>query len=324
MKKTIFLLSFLLFALVAVAQTPKMYYGDDSRTGQPFSKDPHVVKFNGRYLMYYTIAESVKPPKTGLGIGIAESHDLINWRKVGEITPAPDAEYERKGIAAPGALVRDGKVHLFYQTYGNGKKDAICHATSVDGINFKRNPTNPIFSPTGDWNCGRAIDAEVAFFKGRYYLYFATRDKDLKVQMQGVASAPASTNFNREDWTQECDESILKPELDWEKMCIEAASVIRRKGRLVMFYAGAYNNDPQQIGVAVSKDGVNWKRMSDTPFLANGKPGEWNARESGHPHIFQDEDGRTYLFFQGNNKAGQWYLSNVEVFWKGWKPYLKR
>jgi predicted GH43/DUF377 family glycosyl hydrolase len=324
MKKTIFLLSFLLFALVAVAQTPKMYYGDDSRTGQPFSKDPHVVKFNGRYLMYYTIAESVKPPKTGLGIGIAESHDLINWRKVGEITPAPDAEYERKGIAAPGALVRDGKVHLFYQTYGNGKKDAICHATSEDGINFKRNPTNPIFSPTGDWNCGRAIDAEVAFFKGRYYLYFATRDMDLKVQMQGVASAPASTNFNREDWTQECDESILKPELDWEKMCIEAASVIRRKGRLVMFYAGAYNNDPQQIGVAVSKDGVNWKRMSDTPFLANGKPGEWNARESGHPHIFQDEDGRTYLFFQGNNKAGQWYLSNVEVFWKGWKPYLKR
>ena len=324
MKKTIFLLSFLLFAVVAVAQTPKMYYGDDSRTGQPFSKDPHVVKFNGRYLMYYTIAESVKPPKTGLGIGIAESHDLINWRKVGEITPAPDAEYERKGIAAPGALVRDGKVHLFYQTYGNGKKDAICHATSEDGINFKRNPTNPIFSPTGDWNCGRAIDAEVAFFKGRYYLYFATRDKDFKIQMQGVASATASTNFNREDWTQECDESILKPELDWEKKCIEAASVIRRKGKLVMFYAGAYNNEPQQIGVAVSKDGVNWKRMSDTPFLANGKPGEWNARESGHPHIFQDEDGRTYLFFQGNNKKDQWYLSNLEVFWKGWKPYLKR
>ena len=324
MKKTIFLLSFLLFAVVAVAQTPKMYYGDDSRTGQPFSKDPHVVKFNGRYLMYYTIAESVKPPKTGLGIGIAESHDLINWRKVGEITPAPDAEYERKGIAAPGALVRDGKVHLFYQTYGNGKKDAICHATSEDGINFKRNPTNPIFSPTGDWNCGRAIDAEVAFFKGRYYLYFATRDKDFKIQMQGVASAPASTNFNREDWTQECDESILKPELDWEKKCIEAASVIRRKGKLVMFYAGAYNNEPQQIGVAVSKDGVNWKRMSDTPFLANGKPGEWNASESGHPHIFQDEDGRTYLFFQGNNKKNQWYLSNLEVFWKGWKPYLKK
>jgi predicted GH43/DUF377 family glycosyl hydrolase len=295
MKKTIFLLSFLLFALVAVAQTPKMYYGDDSRTGQPFSKDPHVVKFNGRYLMYYTIAESVKPPKTGLGIGIAESHDLINWRKVGEITPAPDAEYERKGIAAPGALVRDGKVHLFYQTYGNGKKDAICHATSEDGINFKRNPTNPIFSPTGDWNCGRAIDAEVAFFKGRYYLYFATRDKDLKVQMQGVASAPASTNFNREDWTQECDESILKPELDWEKMCIEAASVIRRKGRLVMFYAGAYNNDPQQIGVAVSKDGVNWNAAAVLEYRTG-------AVQYSYPAMIQTRDGLVHITYSWHRK----------------------
>ena len=142
--------------------------------------------------------------------------------------------------------------------------------------------------------------------------------------MLGVATAPANTNFNREEWVQACDESILKPELEWEKTCIEAASVIRRKGRLVMFYAGAYNKSPQLIGVAVSKDGINWERMSDVPFLTNGKPGEWNASESGHPNIFEDEDGRTYLFYQGNNQSRLWFLSNVEVFWKGHRPYLRR
>ena len=63
----------------------------------------------------------------------------MNWTKVGEITPAPEADYEKKGLCAPGALVKDGKVHLFYQTYGNGKKDAICHAISDDGIHFRRN-----------------------------------------------------------------------------------------------------------------------------------------------------------------------------------------
>ena len=323
MKRSILLLCSLLFAVVAVAQTlPPMHYGDTSRTGKPFGKDPHVVRFNGRYLMYFTLPKGKTPPQNVLGIGIAESYDLVTWRKVGEITP--EADYESKGIAAPGALVRDGKVHLFYQTYGNREKDAICHAVSEDGIHFRRNPTNPIFSPTGEWNCGRAIDAEVAYYKGQYLLYFATRDKDYKVQMQGVATAPASTNFNREDWTQACDEPILKPELAWEKKCIEAASVIRRRGRLVMFYAGAYNNEPQQIGVAVSKDGLHWRRLSDKPFLTNGAPDEWNARESGHPHIFLDDDGRTYLFFQGNNKPGEWFLSNVEVFWRGWKPYLKK
>ena len=274
--------------------------------------------------MYFSIPPYKNNPSSGWNIGIAESHDLINWIKVGEITPANDAEYEKKGLCAPGALVRDGKVHLFYQTYGNGRNDAICHAVSEDGINFKRNPTNPIFSPTGEWNCGRAIDAEVFYFKGKYFLYFATRDKDYNIQMQGVATAPAKTNFNREDWTQACDEPILNPELDWERQCIEGASITRKGNRLFMFYAGAYNNEPQQIGIATSKDGIHWERISTEPFLRNGAEGEWNSSESGHPHIFTDEDGRTYLFYQGNNSKGKhWYLSQKEVLWRGKKPYLK-
>ena len=305
------------------AQT--MMFGDTSRTGTPFSKDPHVVKFQGRYLMYFSIPPRVEGTDEGWNIGIAESTDLINWTKIGEITPHKDAPYEKKGLCAPGALVLDGKIHLFYQTYGNGPKDAICHAWSDDGINFTRNATNPIFSPSGDWNCGRAIDAEVFFFKNKYFLYFATRDKDYKIQMQGVATAPKNTNFNREDWTQACTESILKPELDWEKTCIEGASIFKRGNTLFMFYAGAYNNQPQQIGVATSKDGIHWKRLSDKPFLTNGAPGEWNASESGHPHIFTDDDKRTYLFFQGNNTGGRnWFISNIEVLWKKKKPYLKK
>ncbi len=322
MRIILFLVLFL--PLIGQAQRPRMMYGDTSRIGVPYSKDPHVVNFNGRYLMYFSIPPKQGVSGSGWNIGIADSKDLKNWTKVGEIIPTPGADYERKGLCAPGALVRDGKVHLFYQTYGNGKKDAICHAVSTDGIHFDRNPTNPIFRPTGGWNCGRAIDAEVCEFNGKYFLYFATRDKDFKIQMQGVATAPLDTDFNREDWTQACDKSILYPEYPWEGECIEAASIAKKDNKLYMFYAGAYNNAPQQIGVAVSEDGINWKRLSEEPFLRNGKPEEWNSSESGHPHIFTDLDGRTYLFYQGNNDHGKtWYLSNVEVFWKDGKPYMK-
>jgi predicted GH43/DUF377 family glycosyl hydrolase len=194
---------------------------------------------------------------------------------------------------------------------------------SSDGIHFERNPTNPVFHPSGDWNCGRAIDAEVCLFKGRYFLYFATRDSAFKIQKLGVAVAPGSTSFNKEDWRQAADSSILYPELPWEDECIEGPSIAEQGGKLYMFYAGAYNNHPQQIGVAVSDDGLSWKRLFKEPFLPNGKPGEWNASESGHPHLFTDADGRTYLFFQGNNDQGKtWYLSNKEVFWKnGWPTF---
>ena len=302
-----------------------LMFGDTTRTGMPFSKDPHVIRFGGKYLMYYSIQPYADKsnPVPGWGIGIAESNDLNNWMKTSEITPS--AEYESKGLCAPCALVIDGKVHLFYQTYGNGKTDAICHASSDDGLQFTRNETNPVFRPDGDWNCGRAIDAEVISFKGNYYLFYATRDPDYKIQMQGVAMAPGTSDFKRQDWKNLSVESpILKPELPWEKDCIEGASVIEKKGKLYMFYAGAYNNAPQQIGVAISRDGVIWKRLSDKPFIPNGKPGEWNSSESGHPHIFQDESGKTWLFFQGNNNNGKtWYISKVGVRWNRKGPCLK-
>ena len=304
---------------------PKMMFGDTSRIGEPFAKDPFVIHFQGNYLMYYSIPpyKDQTNPVQGWGIGIAESHDSNNWNKIGEVTP--DGEYEKRGLAAPCALVINDQVNLFYQTYGNGPKDAICHAVSTDGIHFTRNATNPIFHPTGAWNCGRAIDAEVFRFKEKYLLYFATRDPDYKVQIQGVASAPVNTNFNREQWTQLTDEPILKPQYPWEGACIEAAALVQKDDLLYMFYAGAYNNNPQQIGVAKSDDGIKWERLSNKPFLVNGDPGEWNSSESGHPHLFKDDNGKTYLFYQGNSDNGKtWYISKVEVKWNKKGPYLKK
>lgn len=312
-----------------IPDRPKtMMFGDTTRIGVPFAKDPHVIRFKKRFLMYYSIpGYTDKAGKVhGWGVGIAESKDLKNWKRIGEVNTDPLATYEAKGFAAPCALVIKGKVHLFYQTYGNGRSDAICHAWSTDGIHFTRNKTNPIFHPDGDWNCGRAIDAEVIQFKEKYYLYYATRDPNFKIQMQGVAVAPGNTNFNREDWTNiSKDGPMLKPELPWERDCIEAASIINKNGELFMFYAGGYNNAPQQIGVAKSTDGINWTRLFDQPFLANGKPSEWNSSESGHPHIFDNPDGSSWLFFQGNNDNGKtWYISNIEVFWKNNLPVLSR
>jgi beta-1,2-mannobiose phosphorylase / 1,2-beta-oligomannan phosphorylase len=320
------LLSLFLFGLIASIYSqnqPKLLFGDTSRRGTPFSKDPHVIKFQNRYLLYYSVPPFSDKSKTpnGWGIGIAESRNLYDWQPVGYITPG--AVYEKKGLCAPCAIVKDNQVHLFYQTYGNREKDAICHAVSVDGVNFQRNKTNPIFRPTGDWNVGRAIDAEVVKYKDQYLLYFATRDSSFKIQMTSVAAAPANTKFNRNDWKQLTNKPILKPELSWEQTCVEGASVIEKNNKLYMFYAGAYNNKPQQVGVAVSLDGVKWERLSDKPFLANGKPGEWNSSESGHPHIFQDKDGTTFLFYQGNdNKGKTYYLSNVQIGWNEKGPYI--
>lgn len=301
------------------ASPPRMYFAD-TVSGKPFSKDPAVVKFKGRYWLYYSLPPYEGKPTRGWSIGVATSGNLVDWSKVGALGNTGDAE--QNGFCAPGAVVLEGRVHLFYQTYGNQRRDAICHAWSEDGIHFTRNPTNPIFNPAGDWNCGRAIDADVIQQGDRLLLYWSTRDPDFKIQMQGVAAAPLASDFGRKEWTQlNLDGPILKPELPWEGRCIEAAAMARHAGRLYMFYAGSYNNQPQQVGVAMSDDGLHFTRLSDEPFLCNGPPGSWNSSESGHPFLFQDDDGRDYLFYQGNNDHGRtWYLSVIPIDWKDGKP----
>jgi predicted GH43/DUF377 family glycosyl hydrolase len=301
--------------LIAV---PRMHYTDTDR-GQQLAKDPDVVRFGDRYLMYYSISR----PGEGFAVGIATSADLDRWIKAGELLPGGD--YEKRGLAAPAAIVLDGRVHLFYQTYGNGRNDAICHATSEDGIHFVRNPANPIFRPSGDWNCGRAIDADVIAHGDRLFLYCATRDPEMKVQMLAGATAPLGSDYSPRQWTQIGDGPLLAPELPWELRCIEAPAVCRYRDRFYMFYAGGYNNEPQQIGCAVSDDGIRWQRLSDRPLLPNGQPGEWNSSESGHPGVFVDRDGQMHLFFQGNNDRGRsWYLSRIAVRWADDRPYLLR
>lgn len=211
-----------------------MMFADTSR-GKPFSKDPAVVNFKDRYYMYYSLPPFQDGrPLDGWGIGIAVSDDLVDWKPLGEI-PREKEGCEKKGFAAPGAIVLNGKVHLFYQTYGNGRNDAICHAVSGDGIHFTRNPSNPVFASAGEWNAGRAIDADVIAHEGKLFLYFATRDPDMKVQMLGVATAPLDSDFGRDTWTQRCNTPILKPELPWEKNCIEAAAVCKHGGKLYLF-----------------------------------------------------------------------------------------
>ena len=100
-----------------------------------------------------------------------------------------------------------------------------------------------------------------------------------------------------------------------------------RNNKLFMFYGGAYNNAPQQIGVASSTDGANWTRLPSlggNPFFPDGAAGTWNSSESGHPGIFIDEDDQTYMFYQGNNDGGNtWFLSVLKLGWNGDVPFIK-
>jgi predicted GH43/DUF377 family glycosyl hydrolase len=303
-----------------------MRFGDTTLGGEnhPFAKDPTVIRHNGRYLMYYSVRYDAKnfPGKlvAGRNVGwwgaVAESTDLVNWKSFGSINLKGGPDFS-SACAAPCVKKIDGKIHMFHQAKaaGNNEKEAIWHATSEDGITFVCNGKKPVFMPDNKWSIKRAIDAEVYKVKDKLMLLYASRDPKGKRQMLGMACSPYGLSYDSRCWTDvSVNEPLLQPELPWEMNCIEAGSVIERNGVWYMFYAGAYNHERQQIGVAWSTDGVNFKRMSDGPIFPHGKEGEWNAWESGHPGVFEDDDGQVYLFYQGKaSLKGDYQLSCVKV-----------
>lgn len=282
-----------------------------------FAKDPAVVRLQDVYYLYF----SQRNADGSLGIGIAASKDMDNWEVCGEIPR--EQPCEQNGIGAPGAIVLNGRVHLFYQTYGNWRKDAICHAVSDDGLHFAKHPENPIFAPEETWCCGRAIDADVCIFNGRLHLYFATRDHEMRTQKVGGAWAELDSGFGKKAWTMLGHHALIAPELKWERECIEAPATLVQDGRLYLFYGGSYNCQPQQVGCAVSDDGRLFERVSMEPVLPCGPEGAWNCCESGHPFAFRDHDGQMYLFYQGSADDGKtWYLSRAKILFENGMPKI--
>ena len=305
----------------------EMIYGDDTRTGVPFSKDPTVIRLGDTYYMYYSIAaysDERRPAEPaylqdGWNAAIATSHDLIHWTRLGDVDLRDSSGERIWGAVAPCVKVFDGVIHMFYQ--GRWKKatdsnNNIWHAISEDGATFTNTCDEPILVPHTDWSIDRSIDAEVYKLGRKMMLLFATRDKTGKVQMLGMARAPYGSDYGPDKWTLlSTDGPLLRPDFPWEQHCIEAPTVIEHRGVWYMFYAGAYNHELQQIGLATSRDGYHFERIApDGLLFPVGEEGTWNHGESGHPGVFRDEDGQVYLFFQGKaSSRGNYLLSACKV-----------
>ena len=312
------------------AEATEMRYGDPSRHDYLFAKDPTVIRIGKQYYMYYS-QDPMDKDKRPAGVngevanwhcGVAKSKDMINWTRVSDIklynTKGEEIGYD----AAPCVKSFDGQIYLFYQrVYQPIGQNVIWLAKSKDGVTFTNVFDEPIFIPKADWCIHRAIDPEVYRVKDKMVMMFATRENPTKkIQQIGMAEAPYGSDYGPDKWTElSIDGPIFKPEMAWEKQCIEAPTVVEVDGIYYFFYAGDYNHGGQQIGLATSTDGYHFTRVNyfpDAPglFYPLGPTGSWNAAESGHPGVFKDKDDRVYLFYQGKasgKKTADPYLLSV-------------
>lgn len=119
---------------------------------------------------------------------------------------------------------------------------------------------------------------------------------------EGVASSKDGLTWNRAQ-----DQYILsvhEPEVgDWEKDCIYQPWLVEHKGRFYNFYNAKHMPDwIEQIGMATSKDLLNWERYKDNPVV-RVRPGGYDDKFCSDGKVFRDGD-HWVMFYFGVGKGG--------------------
>jgi predicted GH43/DUF377 family glycosyl hydrolase len=92
--------------------------------------------------------------------------------------------------------------------------------------------------------------------------------------------------------------------------------VLKINDQYVMFYEGVNSSGYHSIGVAISDDGIHWKKdEGDRPGVpvfshAQKGSGHWDARAVGTPCVVPMEDGSFRMYYIGANEGGHDELSS--------------
>lgn len=98
-------------------------------------------------------------------------------------------------------------------------------------------------------------------------------------------------------WTRDSDKPVISAELPWEKVAVMSPHVIWDEDAQLfkMWYCGGEQIEPNAIGYATSKDGVNWEKHPDNPIFQCDENNEWEQNRVGGCMIIKREND--YLMF---------------------------
>jgi len=162
---------------------------------------PSVIERNGEILMYYSGFGMA-----GERIGLAKSNDgksFVKYSGNPVISPGVLGEWDSGGVDQP-SIIYDGKQYVMaYRGWATGTGFTDTHsqigiATSHDGLNWIKNPANPIlrFGPPDSWDEHGLLAPRLWYETGKYYLNYSGKSNSSKSASSiGHATATTLTNW---------------------------------------------------------------------------------------------------------------------------------
>jgi len=240
-----------------------------------------VAEVHGKYHLYYMGAG-----RTNLfRIGLATSDDGIQWQRSAAnpvLPPGTKGSWDDRQVSMPYVLNDSGKLSLYYT--GSGRGGGFGLATSEDGENWKRHGKAPVMRGIGgsmDPCVRKDADGYRMWYVGKhgkaFRIFRATSKDGIKWTRQNQPTLP-----------------LGKPG-DYDERHHAGPVELRVGGRHYLFHLGG-SAKGWKLGLAISDDGVNWRKSAANPILDAGENNAWDSGSiMGHEVIWKD--GKFHVWY---------------------------
>jgi predicted GH43/DUF377 family glycosyl hydrolase len=192
------------------------------------------------------------------------------------------------------AIVRwQGALLNLYSNY-DGKTWHTSAATSQDGKNW-RLIGQSISPDPATWEGGYIAANGAALVVGNeiYYWYQSGR---------GTPRIGLARSKDGRTWTKH-PRAVIPPGPygSWDERGVADPYVIRSGNNFYLFYLGQDRARRQRLGVAISRDGVNWWKLRANPVLELGEAGAFDENGLGEPAVWQSH-GSYWMLYAGRDR----------------------
>lgn len=203
----------------------------------------------------------------------------------------------RLGTCFDVAVLDEGDIYRMYFSWR--PKNSIALVESTDGIHWGE--PRIVLGPNSKsrWE-GRVNRPAVIKHKNIYHMWYAGQSK--KRSWIGYA-----TSEDGVEWQRVSDKPVLSPEESWEGVAVMCPHVLwdQEKRLYRMWYSAGEQYEPNAIGYATSRDGLNWKKLPENPVFVADLNSEWERHKVTGCQVIREGDWHLmfYIGFRDEHHA---------------------